>query len=155
MDTKTCFKCARELPRAEFYRHPQMADGLLGKCKECARVDVQKHRLLHIENIREYDRARSKSVDRKIDMADKQRKKRKSMGPAYRKAHRAVANAIRSGALSQPDHCQRCLVQGAPQAHHDDHAKPLDVMWLCSICHAARHVELGRVKKITFLQNAE
>jgi len=155
MDTKTCFKCGRTLPRSEFYRHVKMTDGLLGKCKECTRVDSQKNRLFRIDKYRENDRVRNGLGDRKLAMADKQRKKRKSMGAAYNKAHRAVANAIRSGALSQPDHCQRCLVQGAPQAHHDDHAKPLEVMWLCSICHAARHVELGRVKKITFLKNAE
>lgn len=44
---KTCFKCHRELPITEFYRHPMMADKHLGKCKDCTRKDTEdrRHRL--------------------------------------------------------------------------------------------------------------
>ena len=38
---KACFKCMETLPISEFYVHPRMGDGHLGKCKSCTRKDSE------------------------------------------------------------------------------------------------------------------
>lgn len=40
--TKVCFKCNIEKPITEFYKHPKMILGVVGKCKECNKSDVRK-----------------------------------------------------------------------------------------------------------------
>lgn len=36
---KKCFKCSATKHIDEFYKHPQMGDGHLGKCKDCTKRD--------------------------------------------------------------------------------------------------------------------
>lgn len=70
--------------------------------------------------------------------------------PRY-KLRRACANAvhraIKAGRLVRPDRCERCgedpgkAKDGRPlvQAHHEDYSRPLEVRWLCTLCHALEH----------------
>lgn len=38
-------------------------------------------------------------------------------------------------ALQKPDACSRCGAECEPEAHHADYEKPLEVEWLCRLCH--------------------
>lgn len=55
-------------------------------------------------------------------------------------AYREVEKAIKRGTLIRPDACSSCGETGGRiHAHHTDHSKPLDVQWLCPLCHGAAH----------------
>lgn len=60
-------------------------------------------------------------------------------------ARESVRLAVQSGRLTK-EPCVKC---GAPKTHghHEDYSKPLDVVWLCKDCHAARHREMRQVKQ--------
>ena len=118
-----------------------MADGHLNKCKECTKSDVANHKREHIESVRAYDRNRAKAPNRKKHITDNTRQFRKNNPDKY-KAHTSVAFAVKSGKLVKPESCQSCGCFGIIHGHHDDYAKPLEVMWLCVPCHAARHKQM-------------
>ncbi len=46
---KKCFKCQKEKPLTEFYKHLQMSDGHVNKCKECYKNDVKGNYLVNIK----------------------------------------------------------------------------------------------------------
>lgn len=54
-------------------------------------------------------------------------------------ARQAVRNAIRDGILAKPEGCSKCGEVGYVEAHHPDYSKPLEVKWLCLICHMDEH----------------
>jgi len=140
MDTsKECFKCKTIKPLEDFYKHSQMADGHVNKCKECNKNDVTSHRNKNIEKVRAYDRERNKIPERikanvEVNRAWRAEDSRRVV------AHSAVSRAIREGRLDR-NPCVRCG-EAKSVAHHEDYDKPLEVMWLCQPCHKQRHKEL-------------
>jgi len=65
--------------------------------------------------------------------------KYRKANPEKRKAHAAIANAIRSGKLvSLP--CSECG-ETKTEAHHYAYDMPLDVIWLCRKHHNQLHKE--------------
>ena len=137
--SKKCFKCNAVKLLEEFYKHPDMPDGHVNKCKECNKNDVTANRNKNLEKVREYDRARGKESKRLKAATEITRAWRAEDARRY-VAHSAVARAIRNGTLvRQP--CVRCA-ETKSLAHHEDYDHPLVVMWLCQACHKQRHKEL-------------
>jgi len=131
MEEKVCFKCQKQKPLSDFYKHRMMVDGHLNKCKECTKRDSRKNRASNIEYYREYDRARgNRQSTEKI-------KERRIKNPQKYQAQTAVNNAIRDGRLFKKP-CEVCgslCVHG----HHNDYSRPLDVRWLCPVHHKEAH----------------
>ena len=164
MIKKKCFKCLLVKPITEFYKHPQMADGHLGKCKECTKKDSRDR-----GSDPEYERSRANLPHRialrlayqktaRGQAAMRRGKKRyaesthgkavkacntkqyRKNNPAKYRAHQKVMNALRNGTLvKQP--CEQCEAKRV-HAHHDDYSKPLKVRWLCPKCHKVYHKEV-------------
>lgn len=134
---KTCFKCHQSKPLTEFYRHSEMADGHLNKCKECTKQDVYIHRhVTHREKVIAYDRARYQNPERKAKSAEIVKRYEKAF-PERKLAHYSVSNAVRDGRLKRLP----CFICGAEktEAHHPDYSRPLDVVWLCTQHHKDTH----------------
>jgi len=154
---KECRNCKALLPLSEFYKHAQMGDGHLNKCKTCVKNRVNNHRAKNIEKAREYDRQRADLPHRvearkEYQKTDAYQGKRlennrayKSKYPEKARARSAVNNAIRDGRLIK----QTCAVCETPEAeaHHEDYSKPLDVIWFCDYHHKQRHRHLNKAKR--------
>ena len=152
---KICFKCNSEYPATSdfFYRHPRMADGLLGKCKECTKKDSQKRLEEKPEEVAAYERKRAnlphrveaRSFYKKTESGRsshaKALRKQIALFPEKYRARTAVRNAVRDGKLLRLP----CVECGEPKSegHHEDYSKPLDVVWLCN----KHHKIADRLKK--------
>lgn len=58
-------------------------------------------------------------------------------------AHKLVMYAVKLGLLTKPENCVKCGLKIRIEGHHEDYSKPLEVQWLCKVCHVARHKELN------------
>jgi len=132
---KKCKECGELKELDEFYNSWATKDRRGSKCKECLKKYANKHRAENIESARDYDNERSRLPHRKA--------LNKSVVTNYRKnnperyyAHNAVNNAVRDNRLKKPNYCTRCGKGGIIHGHHHDYSKPLEVEWLCVVCHS-------------------
>lgn len=160
MNAKACFKCGDSKPLTEFYKHPRMADGRLGKCKDCTRADSQARRLflestdadwLEKEAARHREKARRYREQGRVKPQSPAKLRARSMAyytahPLKSRANNAVSNAIRDGRLAR-NPCEVCGSSMA-EAHHEDYSKPLEVRWLCRRHHMDRHIEINSKRRL-------
>jgi hypothetical protein len=151
MDTKKCFKCKEEKLLSGFYAHPSMSDGHVNKCIKCTKKDVMLHRSKNLEKVRAYDRERGKLPHRKKGCSDRNTRTRKQ-DPVPSRARLRASRAVRSGKIKRPELCSVCQAKGRLEGHHDDYLKPLQVIWLCVICH--RQLHLGKSERADFVRAA-
>ena len=160
---KTCFKCKETKEFSEFYKHSKMADGHLGKCKECTKKDVAKTRDDNIEYYRAYDRGRGKlphriKLNKKYIKTAEGKKTRKRGTTKYREKYpekyaavRLLESAVKRGIIKKGP-CEICGKTKLVHGHHDDYYKPLDVRWLCVKHHTEHHNRLREAARSDNLQ---
>lgn len=60
--------------------------------------------------------------------------------PEVHASRARVHYAIKSGKIQKPQCCSSCNSSGLLHAHHNDYSKPLEVVWLCPLCHGETHI---------------
>ena len=133
---KTCSKCGIVKPITEFYKNHRTTSGHVNKCKDCTKSDVRKYRRDN-PSVQERDRMRGSRQP-----AGYLREYREKYPKKYA-AHNAVNNAVRDGRLHKGSSCEICGSSFSISGHHDDYNRPLEVRWLCSLCHCRWHAENG------------
>ncbi len=108
ISSKICFKCNVEKPLTEYYKHAQMGDGHLNKCKTCTKKDTKTRADVLIQDPEwaEKEKTRHRHKYHRLEYKDKHRptseiKKRdmdcyKNKFPEKLKAKLAVGKSLKS-----------------------------------------------------------
>lgn len=136
-----CRKCDEWIPESHYYNDKRTPNGLTAHCKKChMEISIKTRnpdnkRKLNREYMR---RARVKNHD-KFKKRDRERS-RKQPKTLEIKCRSLLNKAVKSGALTRPKKCSLCNRDELKiHAHHENYYKPLDVIWLCTECHADKH----------------
>lgn len=122
MKTKICFKCGVEKEFSKFYKHPQMGDGHLNKCKECTKTDVKNTYLINVEDIKYVQKERLRSREKYSRLKHK-------MKPMAHPETKTVSKSLRSRGVD--------LI--GKEIHHWDYNSLLDVFLLNPRAHKLVH----------------
>lgn len=144
--TKHCPKCDQAKPLDDFYKNASTKDGRQVWCKPCWKADCAARK--------ERDPDRRRAIARKC--YHKRKGEGKPLHPSAlstrpydekTKARRALQNAVRFGKVKR-EPCATCGTEVNVDAHHTDYSKPLEVSWLCRLCHAAQHRKEGFKRRV-------
>ena len=147
---KTCKRCQSSKEDTEFYGGNDY--GSDRTCKECRKSLIRADRKANVEHYREYDRIRNNlphRVQARKDYAQSEQGKTAirrgqrawtARNPDKHAAHTILGNALRAGRITKPISCSKCEAKDVRiEGHHEDHAYPLQVIWLCPQCHRKTH----------------
>lgn len=126
---KNCHKCKLDQELSNFYfRHGVMENN----CITCRRSYSKEYRRTHsydsVKNYHQTQRGKL-SVNRASQKA--YIKHREKWRARYK-----LRYEVKKGNIIKPFNCSDCKKKLPLQGHHEDYTKPLEVIWLCSKCHA-------------------
>lgn len=115
MTERNCTSCGKAI--TEFYKSVPWA------CKQCHRKRASTSRKTEIGR----QHSRNYSKQRYLKFRDKCLARAK------------VGAAIKAGVIKRPDTCEACSIIEPVEGHHSDYSQPLQVTWLCQLCHKSIH----------------
>ena len=153
---KNCTKCGEEKPLDSFYNLAASVDGKSPHCIECDKIRKSNYYQTHKEyKARKRDEWRAANRER-VNELERNRIKRNREAFTLRQRKyisihkvehcaRTKANqAIKSGKIARKSSCEKCGSATRLHKHHSDYSRPLEVVWLCPMCHNKIHrMEVG------------
>jgi hypothetical protein len=136
-----------------------MADGHLGKCKECTKEDVKNNLVVRAGQYQEYEKRRANlphRVKSRLQYAASEAGREAGRrakdawaerNPEKKAAATAAGNAVRDGKLVRTYVCAVCGSTKNVEAHHEDYSKPLEIVELCKKHHWEADRKLRPVTK--------
>ncbi len=111
-------------------------------CSDCFIAAIRKTP----EQIREQQRLTMKRYGReKPHVVAEVNRRYREKNRDKRRAYDALHAAIHREEIIRPTACESCGRRpiGTIHGHHADYTKPLEVRWLCELCHRRLHIEHG------------
>jgi len=130
--SKVCFKCGVNKPLSDYYKHKQMGDGHLNKCKECTKKDS-------------FDRHQEKVKDPFWVESEKTRAREKYYRLGYKDIHKAskekqrIHTALYKQKYPEKEYCRKKAASVKPKVknNHMHH-------WSYNVEHAKDVIELEK-----------
>lgn len=136
---KSCRTCKTEQPLSAFARHNGSHDGYRQHCRECLRTGRRQPKRETEDQRAQRRRRQSRQTWRRSHLQALAR--HQARFPRAAAATRAVQVAIKAGRITPAKGCQAagCTFTGRLEAHHNDHARPLEVLFVCPAHHRRGH----------------
>lgn len=115
-----------------------MRDGRQSECRACDVERSREYRRANAQTVRAKDRERYSDrydTDKQRARVYAWRERNPEHYAALNKAHLAIKYNVERGHITRPERCEWCGSDGPLEAHHEDHTRKLDVVWLCRDCH--------------------
>jgi hypothetical protein len=147
-----CHNCKEWLPKDNFYKDARSPNKIKSNCKKCHVKITMKTRDPINHRIKTREWQRSSGYARRPEVMERERKRNERRKDSIENKCRNILNdAVSNGIIIRPDKCSECNANKNIQGHHWSYYRPLEVKWLCPLCHAAEH----RKEEITMLKDRQ
>jgi len=132
---KSCIICKELKPLSEFYKHSQMGDGHLNKCKECTKMhSKQRHyRKYKDDDFVDSERLRARKKYKRLNYNEKQKEWNRSRPWANSSEYKGLHKKLRNNGL----------IKEGDTSHHYDYNKLNCVFIMNSFDHRHIHTYLN------------